>query len=236
MANPDTSVGAGQSRFPPTAWTLVGQLRDPRDPKVQSYLNRMIQAYWRPVYKYVRLSWKRSNEDAKDLTQAFFVHLLGGELFARADPSRGNFRSLLLSALRHFLSNEARASEAVKRGGHRQVVSLDAGLDALIPDDTKDPQSVFEAQWARDILERSVERLEGKCRPEVFAAFRRFHLEQAPVRQIAAELGTSESQVAHHLQDARSALRRLVTDEIREYVRDEEEVSRELDQLFRGWR
>jgi DNA-directed RNA polymerase specialized sigma24 family protein len=73
-------------------------------------------------------------------------------------------------------------------------------------------------------------------RPPVFTAFQRFHLEEVAVRQIAAELHATEAQVGHHLQDARTVLRRLVMDEIREYVHDETEIARELDQLFKGWR
>jgi len=236
MAEHDTAIQAGGSQFPPTAWSLLSRLRDPSDPRVQEYLNRMIQVYWRPVYKFVRIAWKRSNEDAKDLTQAFFIHLLEGDLLARADPERGNFRKLLLASLRNFLSNESRAGHAQKRGGGRVIVSLDAGPDDGAAADPKDPQEAFEAQWGRELLERAIEKLSKTVRPVVFAAFRRFHLEDASVKEIAAELKATEAQVGHHLQDARTVLRRLVTDEIREYVHDETEIGRELDQLFKGWR
>ncbi len=236
MAEQDTRIQAGESRFPPTAWSLLSRLRDPRDPRVQEYLNRMIETYWRPVYKFVRIAWKRSNEDAKDLTQEFFVHLLEGDLLARADPERGNFRKLLMAALRNFLSNEARADKAEKRGGGRTIVSLDGDAGDSWASDPVDPQAAFEAQWAREILERSIALLAERCRPEVYAAFRRFHLEEASVKQIAAETRATEAQVGHHLQDARAILRRLVTDEIRRYVQDETEIARELEALFRGWR
>jgi RNA polymerase sigma-70 factor (ECF subfamily) len=232
----DTAIQEGQSQFPPTAWSLLARLRDPKDPRVRAYLNRMIESYWRPVYKYVRISWNRTNEDAKDLTQAFFVHLLEGELLARTDPDRGNFRKLLLVALKNFLTNDARSSQTLKRGGGCQVVSLDAsGDDGWVPDPT-DPQSAFESQWAQEILGRAMDRLREQVRPEIFTAFRRFHLEEIPVRRIAAELRATENQVAHHLRDARAALRAIVTDEIREYVQDEAEIPDELDALFRGWR
>lgn len=236
MAEQDTAIQAGESHFPPTAWSLLSRLRDPKDPRVQEYLNRMIQMYWRPVYKFARIAWKRSNEDAKDLTQAFFVHLLEGELLLRADPERGNFRKLLLTALRNFLSNEARSGHAQKRGGGRVIVSLDAGPEDGGAADPEDPQEAFESQWSRELLERAIEKLSKTVRPPVFAAFRLFHLEDRPVREIAVDLGATEAQVGHHLQDARTVLRRLVMDEIREYVHDDTEISRELDQLFKGWR
>ena len=236
MAGPDTAIQQGQSHFPPTAWSLLAHLRDPKDPRVQAYLNRMIEVYWRPIYKYIRLSWKRSNEDAKDLTQAFFIHLLEGDLLARADPDRGNFRKLLLTSLRNFLSNEVRSSSALKRGGGRNVISLDANEGESWATDPSDPQEAFEAQWAKDLLEKAIDRLSKSVMVEVFTAFKRFHLEDAAVRSIATELRATEAQVGHFLQDARSALRRLVTEEIREYVHEEGEIARELDHLFKGWR
>lgn len=235
MAEKDTAIHAGESRFPATAWSLLSRLRDPRDPRVQEYLNRMIQMYWRPIYKYVRIAWKRTNEDAKDLTQAFFIHLLEGDLLAKADPERGNFRKLLMTSLRNFLSNETRAGHAQKRGGGRVIVRLD-GTEETGGADPNDPQEAFEGQWAKDLLSRAIDKLSQTVRPPVFAAFRRFHLEDAAVREIARELKATEAQVGHYIQDARTVLRRLVMDEIREYVHDETEIARELDELFKGWR
>lgn len=234
MAEKDTAIQAGESRFPATAWSLLSRLRDPRDPRVQEYLNRMMQMYWRPIYKYVRIAWKRSNEDAKDLTQAFFIHLLEGDLLAKADPERGNFRKLLMTSLRNFLSNESRAGHAQKRGGGRVIVSLETAEESGA--DSNDPQEAFESQWAKELLGRSIDKLSRTVRPPVFAAFKRFHLEDAAIREIAGELKATEAQVGHYIQDARTVLRRLVIDEIREYVSDETEIARELDELFKGWR
>jgi RNA polymerase sigma-70 factor (ECF subfamily) len=236
MAEKDTAIQAGGSRFPQTAWSLLSRLRDPKDPRVQEYLNRMMQMYWRPIYKYVRIAWKRTNEDAKDLTQAFFIHLLEGDLLARADPERGNFRKLLMAALRNFLANEVRAGHAQKRGGGRMIVSLDVAGEEQGTPEPSDPKEAFESQWAKELLERAIEKLSRTVRGPVFAAFRRFHLEDGAVRDIARELKATEAQIGHYLQDARTVLRRLVMDEIREYVNDETEIARELDELFKGWR
>ncbi len=235
-ADQDTAGPDGPAHFPATAWSLVERLRDPKAPEVRAYLDRMIRMYWRPVFRFVRVSWKRSDEDAKDLTQAFFVHLLEGKIFAHADPERGNFRKLLLASLRNFLANDARAAAAAKRGGGRRVVSLDDAGDPPGSEDPADPQALFETQWARAMLERAMTALKDAVRPEACIAFQKFHLQDIPANRIAEELGVSASQVGHFLHDARSALRRLVTDEIRQYVRDEEEIGRELELLFQGWR
>ncbi len=63
--------------------------------------------------------------DAQDLTQAFFVHLLTGPLFAKADPARGRFRCLLVVSLKRFLINDAQRARAAKRGGEAFFIPLD---------------------------------------------------------------------------------------------------------------
>ena len=236
MAEADAALQAGQSRFPQTAWSVLARLKDPRDPQVRAFLDRMLQAYWRPVYKFIRISWSRSNEDAKDLTQSFFVHLLEGDLLARADPDRGNFRHFLLASVRNFLTNDVRAGKAIKRGGGIKIVALGEDVDDAPVGEGARPEDVFEGQWAQDVLQRAMASLEARLKPPTWTAFRRFHLDGASLKEIGGELGFSESQVAHHLHQARVELRALVTAEIRSYVHDETELAQELDALFRGWK
>ena len=100
----------------------------------------------------------------------------------------------------------------------------------------RDLKAAFEAQWSRDVLSRAIEQLGEECKPEISTSFRRFHLENGSVKEIARELSATETQVAHYLRDARAELRRLVTDQVRAYVQDESEVPRELDSLFNAWK
>src|SRR4029078_4826685 len=116
------------------------------------------------------------------------------------------------------------------------IISLDVKMDEGGAADPSDPQEAFENQWARELLERAIDKLSRTVPPPVFASFRRFHLEDAPLRDIARELKATEAQVGNYIQDARTVLRRIVVDEIREYVHDETEIARELDELFKGWK
>ena len=45
----------------------------------------LVAAYWKPVYKYLRIRWQRSDEDAKDLTQEFFTRLIEKDFLGK-DP------------------------------------------------------------------------------------------------------------------------------------------------------
>jgi len=82
------------------------------------------KTYRYPLYAYVRRQG-RSSEDAQDLTQDFFVHLLARGFPRGAAPERGKFRSFLLASLRHFLVDQHRHADAVKRGGGKLIISLD---------------------------------------------------------------------------------------------------------------
>lgn len=49
------------------------------DPATRSWaIEAIAAAYWRPVYKYVRMKWNIAPEDAADFTQDF-LHLSPGK-------------------------------------------------------------------------------------------------------------------------------------------------------------
>jgi RNA polymerase sigma-70 factor (ECF subfamily) len=81
-------------------------------------LSTLCQTYWYPLYAYLRRRG-HAREDTRDLTQAFFVKLLEEGTIRVADPRRGKFRSFLLTALKHFVTNHQRHAQTLKRGaGH----------------------------------------------------------------------------------------------------------------------
>ena len=88
-------------------------------------LEHLCAAYWYPLYAFVRRQGQ-SPHDAQDLTQAFFARLLARNFLADADPGKGRFRSFLLGALKHFLSDEWDRARAQKRGGDVKFIALDA--------------------------------------------------------------------------------------------------------------
>ena len=97
------------------------------------------------------------------MTQGFFARLLEKHYLGQVEPQKGRFRSFLLAALRHFLSDQRDRARTVKRGGGAPHVSLDA-QDAearyrLEPVDRMDAEKIFERRWAMTLLERALSRL-----------------------------------------------------------------------------
>ncbi len=151
------------SRFPSTNWPLIASTRTPASPSGGDPLAELCALYWPPVYAYLRQRGHRA-DDAEDLTQGFFAHLLAKRVLERADPDRGRLRSLLLACLTHFVANEQHHLRARKRGGAAAPVARPtAHLDRILePVDSMTPEHLYERQWATTLLGRVLDGLRSE--------------------------------------------------------------------------
>lgn len=229
--------------FPSTMWSEVLAVRDPGQPEFRARMNRLIERYWRPVFWTLQLKWKRRPEEAADLCQDFFLKVLDGYVVDKVDPARGSFRRYLQQALEFFMLDAMKASYAQKRGGGRKALPLDfddGGVPAELADPSEDPSGLFDRAWAREVLGEAVESLlaeldrDGlKLEAEVFRALDLGDPASRPsIRDLAARMSISKSEVCRLLADVRGRLRSKLLDRVKEYVADERELFRELDELF----
>src|SRR5476651_2011457 len=110
--------------FATTRWSIVLAAGQRALPESEKALAALCQAYWPAVYAFVRRQVADVHE-AQDLTQAFFTQMLEKNILAVAQPSRGRFRSFLLTSVRNFLLNEWDKQKAHKRGGGQKLLALD---------------------------------------------------------------------------------------------------------------
>src|SRR5882724_8906974 len=115
------SEGGQSPEFRQTRWSLVRRAASFDSPESREALEALCRAYWFPIYAFIRRQG-RSPHDAQDLTQDFFARLLAGHSIARADPQLGRFRTFLLGALKHFLTDAQRQANALKRGGGLEII------------------------------------------------------------------------------------------------------------------
>jgi RNA polymerase sigma-70 factor (ECF subfamily) len=152
-----TSAAVDRRHFATTHWSIVREAGHRSTPEAAAALETLCQAYWFPLYAFVRRQGHREAE-AQDLTQSFFVKLLERDDLRHLTPEKGRFRSFLLASLKHFLLNEWDRTKAQKRGGGRIILSLDfAAAESRLnvePIDRVTPQSIFERQWAVTLLDR----------------------------------------------------------------------------------
>lgn len=157
---------AHAASFGNTDWWMVRCAGQSGRAEADRARGRLCQTYWQPVFRYVRRAG-HSLEDAQDLTQEFFARLLKRNSLFSADRHKGKFRSFLLTLLKRFLADQWDREHCQKRGGGRQMVSLDSGDTAfrrrLEPVDEQNPEMICERNWARLLLEKAFEQLEQEC-------------------------------------------------------------------------
>lgn len=239
----ETWMGGPRADFTTTLWTVVVQAKDAASPERRAALEKLIEKYWKPLYLYVRRRGQDS-ETAKDTVQSFFTTLLEKDLLQYLQPGRSKFRTFLLLALKHHMSDRRDHDTAVKRGGGKQVFALDfsgAEKDAVEQAATESsPEQVFRREWGFRVLEQALEALRAEYvslgREKEFEEIR-IHLGAGSVKkrsytELAAALGLSESELNNRIHRARGRLRELVLQTIRSYTEGEEQVQDELRDLF----
>lgn len=162
--SPARAPTAGQW-FPPTSWTAVVAAAQTGSPQAKEALGELYQAYWDPLYAYVR-RFGQSEHDAKDMIQGFFCRLLTKNYLGVADRQKGKFRNFLLTAFKRFLANEWERVHAAKRGGKEHFVSLDddaqESCPRLEPASDVSPAQIFEQRWAMALFQRAHARLRAE--------------------------------------------------------------------------
>jgi RNA polymerase sigma-70 factor (ECF subfamily) len=230
---------AGASGFPTTRWTLVIAAAKPRQQESRSALIALCEAYWYPLYAYVRRRGY-SADQAQDLTQEFFVRVLEGRYLDRADPQKGRFRSFMLTSLKFFLADEEDRGRAQKRGGGTVLPLESSSLEQryqLEPAHSKTPERIFEQRWAQAMLDRAVDRLRAEFvqhgRLEHFDRLKIFLLDHSttPYVALAREMGTSEGALKVAIHRLRKRYRELVRQEVSDTVADPADVESELRYL-----
>lgn len=219
------------TRFQTTRWSLIAAAHE-QPSRACSALEQLCCAYRPPVLAFVRRSGYGAN-DAEDLTQAFFVHVLERGWYPDADPHRGRFRSLLLTSLRHFLADQHDQAGAAKRGG--QWTATDA-TDQLA-DDRESPEQAFARAWLGTVLSRAMARLHREWE----RAGKQAQFEQlspllaghdgAELKALAQASGLRRNTLAVQVHRMRQRLQQIVRLELLQTVGSREALEQELEEL-----
>jgi RNA polymerase sigma factor (sigma-70 family) len=233
---------AGRNAFPSTHWTLIVAAGGNHSSVERTdALGRLCDGYWYPAYAFIRRRGY-SPEQAQDLTQEFFLGILEGAFFERANPEKGRFRSFLLGALQNFLSDATDRDKSQKRGGGVLPLSLDfaAGESnyAREPRHTETPERIFQRKWARTLLDRVMGSLSGEFAAEgkldVFNRIKGYLTGDGDLKyaELGAQLNLTESGVKSSIRRMRLRYRDLLRAEVNSTVADLSEVNDELQFLL----
>jgi RNA polymerase sigma-70 factor (ECF subfamily) len=235
-------TAAGRARFATTHWSMVRAAADSSTPDHQKALSTLCQTYWFPLYAYLRRCGD-SPDEAADHTQAFFAQMLEKQFLKQIKPNSGKFRSFLLTAVKHFVANEADRARAKKRGGGKTILSLDfedaEGRYAIEPAGGLSPEQLFAKSWALQVLERALDRLRdelaSKNRQNLFEHLKMYIAAESstiPIREAAEALGMTEGAVRVAIHRLRRRCRELLRDEIAQTVAGPDDIDDEIRGLF----
>jgi len=227
----DTAIGGAYHRFPSTRLSLVEAAATGLPNEA---LERVIALYWKPVYRFIRLKFRKDNEDAKDLTQGFFTTALERDFFARFDPGKASFRTYLRMAVERFAQNQYAAANRQKRGGDIEFEPVDERAAT-----TESPEQAFEREWQRQLFALSLDDLRAHCEEcgkqlhyRIFEAYDLAEGERPSYADLAARHGIPETAVTNHLAWARRTLRGFVTDRVRGTTSGPRELNEEMRRVW----
>jgi len=241
--NEGSSTGsAGKHSFSTTEWTVVLELMQADPQRAQAALEKLCGRYWYPVYAFVRQKGYGVHE-SEDLTQGFFHFVVARGALQAADREKGRFRTFLLTSLVNFLHNERDKAQALKRGGAREIVSLDEQAAeetySLEPADHATPDKAFERRWAAVLVGRVLDQLrqehEQRGKASLFSAMHPFltgEPQATDYEGVGKQLGMDAGAVKVALHRARRRFGELLRREVAHTVALPEEVEPEIRQLL----
>lgn len=229
-------------RFATTQWSLVNAAGHGISEVARAAMGDLCQIYWFPVYAYIRRNGN-SSENAEDLTQAFFVHLLESDFVKSVDRNRGRFRSYLLKSVSNFVTAEHRSQQSQKRGGSRIHLSLDfeSGERSYreLATDSMSADQLFERRWAETLLQNARTKLrldyEAHNHGKLFEMLEP-HLNQdatrVPYAQLSPALNMSEDAIKQAARRLKLRFREFLRAEIANTVETIDQVDQELSYLI----
>jgi len=241
----DTSIGGARHQFPLTRWSVIEGARSTEPAQRQRALDALVSAYWKPVYKYIRLHWAKENEEAKDLTQDFFTRLIEKQLLDRFDPAKARLRTYLRVCVDGLVMNTDKAAQRQKRGGDVVLLPLDfesaegecRQLPVAAPGG---PEEFFAKEFARSLFGLAVDRLRNECEAKgkalYFQLLDLYDIEEGgkdlTYEEVATRFGIKATDVTNYLSYARKEFRRIVLEELRTMTASEDEFRREAQTLL----
>ena len=230
--------------FPATRHSVIERMRESDPEARRAAFGDLVDGYWKPLYKYLRVTWHLDSEDARDMTQAFFADAFQKEWLERFEPGKARFRTFVRVCADRFVMNVRQSASRLKRGGGVQTVPLDFdGAErevlALHVPAQPDPEDFFHQEFVRALFEKTVQELRDEYaaagRPVHFTLFERYDLapaEGVTYAQLAAEFHLTSTQVTNYLAQVRRRFRERALATLSGLCGSDHEFRREARELF----
>jgi RNA polymerase sigma factor (sigma-70 family) len=211
-------------RFPSTRRSAVFASQSNDAAERRQAFEALVEAYWKPVYKFVRMKWNCDADDSADYTQGFFARAFEKDFFRAYDPSKGSFRTFLRTCLEGYIANERKAASRLKRGGDATLLSLDfATAEGELlehpPAPNASPEESFHREWVRSLFALALDDLREICetrgKQAEFEMFSRYDLDDtSSYSALASEFAVPVTTVTNRLAWSRREFRKLLLERV----------------------
>jgi DNA-directed RNA polymerase specialized sigma24 family protein len=235
------------SDFPATRHSVIERIRGVDAEGRREAFGELVEGYWKPVYKHLRVTWRLTPDDAQDLTQGFFSEAFEKAWLERFEPGKARFRTFVRVCADRFVMNSRQSASRQKRGGGVPLLSLDFDTAERevrhagpVIAENADPDDFFHREFVRALFERAVQAVRREYdggRSVAFTLFERYDLADADAdavsyASLAEELGLTTTQVTNHLAQVRRRFRQHAIEALRALCGSDEEFRREARDLF----
>ena len=241
-----TSIGGSKEGFQTTNWSEIFDAGTEDDIRRNTIIDALLRRYWKPVYCYIRRKGY-NNEQAKDLTQAFFHEVvLNGNLIRQADQTKGRFRTFLLTALDHYLIDVHRREKAKKHAPSGGFVALEGGdFSSLTTAHSRmSPDQIFNYIWATEIIGQVISQVKKECCDT--GKETHWHVFHAKIispiidnragpslKELCDRHGIdSEAKASNMIVTVKRCFRRVLEDQLGRSVREDSEIEDEINELL----
>ncbi len=240
------STGDARTRggFPATRHSVIERIRDGNDDARREAFGDLIEGYWKPVYKHLRITWRLTPDDAQDLTQGFFADAFQKSWLEKFEPGKARFRTFVRVCADRFVMNARQAASRLKRGGAAQTVALDFdGAEREIAarplSAPPEAEELFHQEFVRALFDNAVRSVRAECersgRAVHFELFEKYDLAPADdvsYARLAEQFKLTTTQVTNYLALVRRSFREHALESLRGLCGSEAEFKREARDLF----
>jgi DNA-directed RNA polymerase specialized sigma24 family protein len=235
---------AGPNAFPPTRLSVIERIRAADADVRREAFGDIVDAYWRPVYTHLRLTWRLAPEDAQDLTQGFFTGAFEKTWLEAYDASRARFRTFVRVCADRYVMNWKQAATRLKRGGEAVQAGLDfeaaeRALHRRAASAPGNPDEVFRQEFIRAVFAKALAAVRADCeargRPADYAMFERYDVDPADgvsYARLAAEFGLTVAQVTNRLAQVRRSFRERALEALRALSGSDAHYREEAREVF----
>jgi DNA-directed RNA polymerase specialized sigma24 family protein len=229
--------------FPATRHSVIERIRDTDPDARRAAFGDLVEGYWKPLYKHLRMTWRLDSDEARDLTQGFFADAFQKAWLEKFEPGKARFRTFVRVCADRFVMNARQSRSRLKRGGAAQTVALDFdGADRELLDQhaaAAGPDEYFHQEFVRALFERALQAARAECeasgRSVPYRLFERYDV--APVGHVsyadlAREFDLTVTQVTNYLALVRRTFRARALAELEGLCGSQDEFRREARDLF----